>query len=133
MTGIVPAVIALSSVLAGATPVAITVHAGYAMQCGWPGPRIVIVFPAAERLPARIGPDTVRVNGKPAAAARRSGSAVTLTIARPRGAMCDSIGPATVGIVFTRAARIGNPRRSGRYRLTVRHGDEAVSGAFSIR
>lgn len=133
MPGIAPVVIALSSSLAGAAPVAITVHAGYAMQCGWPGPRIEIVFPAAERLPARIAPAAVRVNGRPPAAAARSDSTVTLTIARPSGVMCDAIGPGTARIVFTRAARIGNPRRAGRYRLTVRHGGETVSGAFSIR
>lgn len=133
MAGIAPVAIALSSVLAGATPVAISVRTEYAMQCGWPGPRIEVVFPAAERLPARIAPAAVRMNGKPPAAVARSGSTVTLTIARPSGVMCDAIGPGTARIVFARAARIGNPRRGGRYRLTVRHGGQSATGAFSIR
>lgn len=125
--------ITLSTHAAGATPAAVGLRAGYDMQCGWPGPRIEVVFPAAERLPARISRAAVLVNGKPPAAVARSGNVVSLTIARPSGAMCDVIGPGVVRVVFTRAADIGNPRRAGSYRIAVRHGTEAVSGAFSIR
>lgn len=135
MPGVVSALaltVALSSHAAGATT-QVGLRAGYDMQCGWPGPRIEVVFPAAERLPARMARRSVLVDGKPAASVTRAGHTVALTIAAPSGVMCDSIGPGMVRILFTRAAHIGNPRRAGRYRLTVRHGTEAASGAFSIR
>lgn len=135
MPGVVSALaltIALSSHAAGAQ-VQIAVRATYDMQCGWPGPRIEVVLPSAERLPARITRTSVLVDGKPPAAVARSGQTVSLTVARPSGAMCDAIGPGVVRVVFTRAANLGNPRRVGRYRLTVRHGNEMMSGAFSIR
>ncbi|HUZ99382.1 MAG TPA: hypothetical protein VMU74_08480 [Gaiellaceae bacterium] len=135
MPGVVSALaltIALSSHAAGAQ-VQIAVRATYDMQCGWPGPRIEVVLPSAERLPARITRTSVLVDGKPPAAVARSGQTVSLTIVRPSGAMCDVIGPGVARIVFTHAAHIGNPGRTGRYRLSVRHGSEAVSGAFSIR
>lgn len=124
--------IALSSHAAGA-PVQIGLGGTYDMQCGWPGPRIEVMFPPAERLPARIARTSVLVDDKPPATVTRSGQTVSLTIARPSGVMCDAIGPGVARIVFTRAAHIVNPRHAGLYRLSVRHGTELASGVFSIR
>jgi hypothetical protein len=57
---------------------------------------------------------------------------VSLTIARPTGVLCDSIGPGTVHIRFTRAARIGNPRRVGRYTVHAEHGSSVATATFVV-
>jgi hypothetical protein len=132
MAGVIAAVLVLSSYAAGHTPISVEVRAGFELQCGWPGPRIDVVFPAEERLPAKVERTAVRVDGKPPAAVSRSGRTISLTIARPAGVMCNAIGPARVHILFTRDAHIGNPAHAGTYRLAVRHAPETVSGAFSI-
>ena len=133
MAGLAPVLVALSSSLAGATPVAVDLDAGLKLQCGWPGPRVEVVFPAAERMPAQIAPAAVLVDGKHPAGVTGSGRTISISIARPGGVMCDVIGPGRVHLVFTRAAHLGNPVRAGRYRLVIRHGAETESGAFSIR
>jgi hypothetical protein len=134
VVGIVAAlVVSLGTHAAGAGPVAIGLRATYDMRCGWPGPSIAVVFPAAERLPAHVGRAAVQVNGKPPAAVTQTGRTVSLTIARPAGAMCDSITEGTARITFTRAAGIRNPSRAGQYEIEVRHGTTALSGRFSIR
>lgn len=133
MTGLAPVLVALSSSLVGATPVAVDLHAEFEMQCGWPGPRVTVVFPDAERMPARISPAAVLVDGRQPAGITRAGHAISISIARPGGVMCDAIGPGRVHVVFTRAAQLGNPSRAGRYQLVVHHGAETASGAFNIR
>lgn len=125
--------VALSTHAVGAAPVSVSIHATYEMQCGWPGPSIAVVFPAAERLPARIDRTAVLVNGAPPASVARTGRTVTLTIARPTGVLCDAIAPGTVRVVFTRAARLGNPRAAGTYTIEVRHRAAVLRGHFSVR
>jgi hypothetical protein len=133
--GILPAValtIALSSHAAGASPVGIGLRATFEVQCGWVGPRITVIFPTAERLPARFAPGAVLVNGSRPAAVTRSGQTVSLTIPRPTGVMCDSIGPGTVRVDFTRAAQIGNPRRAGLYTVHAEHGTSVATATFAL-
>jgi hypothetical protein len=125
VTGIAPAlalVIALSSHAAGAHA-RLSLRATFELQCGWPGPSLVVTFPA------RVAPTAVLVDGKAPGRVTRSGSTVTLTVSRPQ-VLCDSIGPGAVRVVFT---DLRNPARSGRYRLALRHGGQTASGAFSIR
>lgn len=92
-----------------------------------------MIFPTAERLPARFAPGAVLVNGSRPAAVTRSGQTVSITIPRPTGVMCDSIGPSTVRIGFTRAAQIGNPRRAGRYTVHAEHGASIATATFAVR
>lgn len=111
----------------------LTLKATFELQCGWPGPSLAVRFPAGERLPATIAPAAVLVNGIAPASVARSGDTVTLTLAQPPGPMCLVIGPGEARVVFTRGARIENPRRAGRYPIAVRHGGESASAAFRIR
>lgn len=135
MTGIAPALalaVMLSAHAQGA-PVQMSLRATFQLQCGWPGPEVSVTFPARDRLPVRLGATGIFVDGKAPAAFSRIGRTVTFAIARPAGAMCDAIGPGVVRIVFTRVSRLRNPPVAGRYPISVRHGRETASGAFSIR
>ena len=124
--------IALSSQAAAARPVAVTLRTTLSLQCGWPGPVLDVVFPAAERLPNAIPRSAVLIDGEKPAAVARSGRTVSLSVTRPQ-VLCDAIGPATVRVTFTRAAALGNPKRAGAYAIVLGHGAEAAHGSFAIR
>lgn len=130
---VVAASIALSSDHVAATPVAITLKLRYEMQCGWPGPGpLVVTFPTAERLPGKIAPGVVQLNGRPAKA-NRSGHAVAVAVP-PRGEVtCMVIGPGTATIEFKLAAGIGNPRTRGVYPISVQRGKLVLRTSFRIR
>jgi len=112
--------------------VSIELRGTFELQCGWVGPHISVMFPKAERLPTRIAPEAVLIDGNHPTAATRSGRTVSLTIAPPTGVLCDSIGPGTVRIRFTRAARIGNPRSAGRYTVHAEHGASVATATFAV-
>lgn len=128
-----PLSIALSSYSAAAKPVAITVQLRDEMQCGWPGPRIAVTFPTAERVASSIPRQAVLVDGKEPAAVVLSGRTVTLMVARPTGVMCDVVGPGTATIAFARAAGLGNPRTRGVYAVSVQRGKLVLHTSFRIR
>jgi len=115
-----------------ASPVQLSLRATLELQCGWPGPSVVVTFPAAEGLPARIAPASVLVDGRHPASVERRGRSVTLGVARPGGVMCDSIGPSVVRIVFARAAGLRNPDRRGTYALRATHGASTATGTFTV-
>jgi hypothetical protein len=126
--------VALSSARAGAHPVVVTARLHYEMQCGWPGPgSLVFRFPAGV-LPTRLAAGSVLVNGKPAVATRAAATPRDVSVglpARPQ-IMCDAIGPGTVTVVFTRSARIRNPKLAGSYVLRATHAAERFTGTFVI-
>jgi len=127
--------VALSSARAGAKPVVLTLLLGYDMQCGYPGTEpIVVIFPAQERLPARIPATAVLVDGHAAPTVSVAGHVVRigLGVAPPR-VMCDVIASGTLRLVFTRAAGLGNPARAGSYRLNATKGTAAFSATYTIR
>ena len=128
------AVVSLSSVRAGARPVALKLVLAYEMQCGYPGPGPVrIVLPGQERVPGVLAPSQVLVDGQPARTVAISGHTVTVGLApRPR-ITCDVIGPGRLTIVFTRAARFGNPARPGTYTIGVTRRAATFSARFTIR
>jgi hypothetical protein len=128
------AAISLSSALAGARPVALTLTLTYEMQCGYPGPGpVTIIFPRQERLPGTIAPQQVLVDGHPARTALVSGHVVSVGLAPPPPIMCDVIGPGHLTIRFSRAARLGNPLRAGSYTLTVSNDTARFSARYTIR
>jgi hypothetical protein len=47
--------------------------------------------------------------------------------------MCDVIGPGRLTILFTRAARFGNPARAGTYTIIVTRRASTFSARFTIR
>jgi hypothetical protein len=124
--------IALSSHAAAARPVAIALRTTMALQCGWAGPKLEVVLPAAEHLPNTLPRSAVLVDGDQPAAVTRSGRTVSLSVARPQ-VLCDAIGPASVSVTFKRAAGLGNPKQAGAYAITLGHGAEKARGTFVTR
>ncbi len=125
--------VTVSPAKAGAHPVLWSVELGYEMQCGYPGPGpVVLSFPAAVRLPARIARSAVLVDGKAAASVQAAGRSLAVGLAPPPQIMCDVIGPGRLTIELTGAAGLGNPARAGSYRLTATRGTTSFSARFAI-
>ena len=127
--------VTLSTAHAGARPVAVTLRLRYEMQCGWPGPgSLVVRFPPGMRLPAGLPAGAVLVNGKGATAAGPSCASHEITVGLPKRPqiMCDSIGPGTLTVAFTHAARLGNPKAAGSYVLRATHGADRFAGRLAI-
>ena len=126
--------VSLSSNRAGASDVVVTLHLTYEMQCGWPGPGpLVVTFPAAERLPARVIAAHVLLNGRAAPQVTRSDRSVSVAVPARTGMTCMVIGPGKVTIEFTRAAGLGNPRKRGVYPVSVQRGKLVLRTSFRIR
>ena len=118
--------------VASAHPVRLTMTLRYQMQCGYPGVGpLVVTFPPAVRLPKRFAANAVRLSGKPIAATR-AGRQVTVTIAPP-GKLCSLIGPGSLKLVFTRKAKLGNPKRAGSYRVTAAHAKHTFRATLVIK
>lgn len=126
--------VTLSTPHAGSRPVVATLRAHYEMQCGWPGPgSLAIRFPAG-MLPARVPAASVLVNGARATAVNSSSARRQLAVALPPRpqVMCDSIGPGTLTVVFTRASRLGNPKAAGSYVIRATHAAERFIAGLVI-
>jgi hypothetical protein len=123
----------LSSARAGARPVAVTLTMHMELQCGrLIGGALVVRLPAQERVPATVAATAVQVGGKPAGAVAVKGHILTVSVPRPRGMMCDSIGPGKLTLVLTRAANLGNPMSAGKYPLVIARGNEQFKTMLAI-
>ena len=123
----------LSSARAGARPVVLTLAVRTELQCGrLVGGALVVRLPAQERMPATVAAAAVLVGGKPSGAVAVAGHVLTVSIPRPRGMMCDVIGPGTVTLVLTRSANLGNPKSAGKYPLTVSRGAQQFKTTLTI-
>jgi len=126
--------VALSSLQAGARPVALTLELDYDMQCGYPGPGpVVIELPAAEHVPSSLEPAQVLVDGRQAASAEISRHAVSVGLSPPPLVMCDVIGPDRLTIALLRSAGFGNPTRPGSYAITLSRAGTTLAAHFTIR
>src|ERR1700730_17768988 len=126
--------VALSTDRAGERPVTLTLRLSYQMRCGNPGPgSLVVSFPADERLPARIPASAVLLNGRTAPSVTRHGNNVTIPLPRRHGISCNVIGPGSVTVVFTAAARLGNPAQAGSYPLSARARNLLLRTTLQIR
>jgi hypothetical protein len=92
----------------------------------------VVTFPAAWRLPAKLGAMPVLVNGKAAVSASVSGHTVKVGLAPPPPIMCDVIGPGTLTIQFTRGDNIGNPLKAGTSLATAQVKNQSFRVSFAI-
>lgn len=118
---------------AGARPVRLELAIRLRLQCGRPGPGPVLVsLPAAVAMPATIARDAVLVDGAPPVSLFVKGHVIRLALPRPVGVTCDSIGPGTVRVVFTRAAGLGNPEQPGSYRIGLSVGTRGAVARLVI-
>lgn len=108
--------------------VALTFH--YDMQCGYPGPDpLVVHLPGT--LPSVVARGAVLLDGKPVPAVRSRGHVATIEMPPRPVVMCQSIGPGTLTIVFTRAAHVTNPG-AGRYRVVATKGTLRFSAPVTV-
>lgn len=121
----------LSSHAAHARNVRMTLTFHYDMQCGYPGPQ-PLVLQLPEQVPASLPRAAVLLDGKPAPAVQVKGRRVAVLMPPRPIVMCDSIGPGTLTVAFTRAAHLTNPA-AGRYRLTAVKGLSSYSARVRIR
>lgn len=113
--------------------VRLTLTMRYEMQCGYPGEGpLVVTFPRAVTLPKRFATGTVRL-GKTAIAAKRHGRKVTVTIPPPTGTLCGVLGPGSLVLRFTRAAKLVNPAHAGSYRFKATHAEHDASAKLTIK
>jgi hypothetical protein len=117
----------------GARPAELRLTLSAELQCGrlGPGP-VIVVLPAAERMPAEMRTGAVLVNGRAPSGLALSGHTVGITLPRTIGLTCNVIGPATVTVTFTRAAHLGNPMTPGTYRLWLRAGRNAATAPLIV-
>ena len=123
----------LSSTKAGAKPVALTLTVHYEMVCGRPGRGTAIVtLPEAAAVPASIARSAVLVDGEPAPSVSVSGHDVSIAMPLTHGVTCMSIGPGTLTLTLTRAARMGNPKSPGTYTVRIRRGTRSFQARVHI-
>ena len=124
--------VGVSSPHAGARGVVLKLEFTTELQCGRPiGPPIVVALPAAEHVPRRISRSSILVSGTAPEAVSVLRHSVLMKISRPQ-VICDVIGPGPVTILFTRAAKLGNPAQRGTYHASVRRGTQTVRGTFTV-
>ena len=111
----------LSSSSAGAKSVSLTIVLRDAvLQCGKLNARTLTVeLPLAMRVPRSIPAGAVRVGGRPVAAVQTEGTTLVLDLRAVTGVTCDSMVIGSARIQVARAARLGNPARSGTFAFTV--------------
>jgi hypothetical protein len=56
-----------------------------------------------------------------------------VTVPPPKGILCTMLGPGSVTLVFTRAAKLRNPARAGSYRFTATHAEHTFRARFAVK
>ena len=116
----------------GARPAELRLSLRTELQCGrLSGGPIIVGFPSAERMPAALQSGDVLVNGK-ALQASLAGHVVSIALPKTIGLTCDVIAPATVSVVFTESASLGNPATPGTYHVSMRVRGKAAVATFVV-
>jgi len=118
---------------AGAKPARLKVSLSLELHCAKPGPAaIVISLPRAWRVPKTVAQPAVWIDTSHPKAVTVSGHTLTLEPVAPTGT-CNVIAPGTITVKFTRAAKLGNPRKAGRYTVRASIGQQDFSARVSIK
>ena len=118
---------------AAAKPARLKVSLSLELRCAKPGPAAIEVsLPRAWRVPKSVARRAVWIDRTHPKAATVSGHTVTLKPVTPTGG-CNVIAPGTITVKFTRAAKLGNPRKAGRYTLHASIGTQTFSARVSIK
>ncbi|HEX4521844.1 MAG TPA: hypothetical protein VH063_19980 [Gaiellaceae bacterium] len=134
LTVAVPAMtVSAAPQVASAHAVRLEVTLRYQMQCGYPGKGpLRVTFPSAMSLPQSFASRAVRLNGK-RIAARVKGRRVSVSVPPPKGVLCNTIGPGSVTLAFTRAAKLRNPSRPGSYGFRATHAGHSFTAKLPIK
>ena len=119
--------------VAGAKPAALKVSLSLELRCAKPGPAAIAVsLPHAWRVPKTVARRAVWIDTSHPDAVTVSRHTVTLQPRTPTGT-CTVIAPGTIKLKFTRAAKLGNPRKAGRYTVHASIGRQDFSAPVSIK
>lgn len=117
---------------AGAKPARLKVSLNLELRCARPGPAAIVVsLPKAWRVPKQVARTAALIDSSHPTALTVSGHTLTLQPVSPTGT-CNAIAPGTITVRFTRAAKLGNPRKAGRYTLHASVGTQNFSTRVSI-
>lgn len=117
---------------AGAKPAVLKVSLSLELRCARPGPTpIVISLPYAWRVPRTVVLKAAWIDNLHPKAIDVSGHTLTLQPKTPRET-CTVIGPGTITVKFTRAAKLGNPRHAGHYTVRASIGTQDFSARVRI-
>jgi hypothetical protein len=118
---------------AGAKPARLKISLSLELRCAKPGPAAIVVsLPRAWRVPKTVARTAVWIDSSHPTAVTVSQQMLTLQPVAPTGT-CTVIGPAMVALKFPRAAKLGNPRRAGRYTVRASIGTQDFSARVSIK
>jgi uncharacterized membrane protein len=118
---------------AGAKPARLKVSVDLELKCAKPGPAaIVAALPRAWRVPKAISRSAAWIDSTHPKSLTVSGHTMTLAPVAPAGT-CNAIAPGTIVLRFTRAAKLGNPRKAGRYTIHVTIGTQTFSAQVAIK
>jgi hypothetical protein len=125
--------VAIASPATPAARTALKLLLRYEMLCAQPGRGPVLVtMPAALRVPAKIRPTAVHVNGKGAPSVQVKGHAVSVGLPPNSNVICRSFVPGILWISFTSAAGLRNPSRAGIYAIRARVGSHSFVARLAI-
>lgn len=118
---------------AGAKPARLKISLSLELRCAKPGPAAIVVsLPRAWRVPKSVARTAVWIDNSHPEAVTVSRHTLTLQPNAPPGT-CTVIAPGTITVKFTRAAKLGNPRRAGRYTIHTSIGTRTFSARVSIK
>ena len=118
---------------AGAKPARLKITLSLRLRCAKPGPAAIVVsLPRAWRVPNNVARAAVWIDSSHPEAVTVSRHTLTLQPVAPTGT-CNVISLGTITIKFTRAAKLGNPRKAGRYTIHASIGAQTFSAPVSIK
>lgn len=118
---------------AGAKPAALKVALSLELRCARPGPAAIAVsLPRAWRVPKTVARTAVWINSLHPQGITVSNHTLTLDPVAPHGT-CTVIAPGMIKVKFTPAAKLGNPRKAGRYTVRASIGTQDFSASVSIK
>jgi hypothetical protein len=118
---------------ASARPARLTVSLSLELRCGQPSSAAIAVsLPRAWRVPSTVARKAVWIDTAHPHAVTVSGHTLSLRPAAPPGG-CTVIAPGTITVKFTRAAKLGNPRKAGRYTVRASIGTQTFSARVRIK
>lgn len=117
---------------AGAKPASLKVSLSLELRCGQPGPAAIVVsLPRAWRVPKTVARTAVWIDSTHPKAVDVAKHTLTLKPVVPHGT-CTVIAPGEIKVKFTRSAKLGNPRRAGRYTVRASIGTQDFSARVRI-
>jgi hypothetical protein len=128
------ATIAVSPARPGARA-AVKLNVRHTFYCGRPrAATIAFKFPAAEHVPSSIKAGDVHLSAGRVKAVHVSGRTVSVSVqpAPTKGITCMVIVLGKLQVMFDKAARFGNPSKTGSYAIAVADGASRYTGRFKI-